>query len=95
MKNTLPLILFFLLIETGYSQTTKWKLIWNPNPEKDIKEYIVSRDNIEVARIKSPDTMYVDLNITPGILYQYRIKAVNTKNLAGPFSDPAAAPLQS
>jgi len=83
--------LFILIVGTGNSQTTKWKVIWNQNPEDDIKEYIVFRDYDEIGRVQSPDTIFVDTRIKPGILYSYRIKAVNQKNLAGEYSDPATA----
>lgn len=91
MKYNLLLILLFFVIDIGNTQTTKWKVIWSPNPEPDIKEYIVFRDYIEIGRVKSPDTLFVDDTIKPGILYSYRIKAVNEKNLAGAYSDPTTA----
>ena len=64
-----------------YSQTSQWKIIWDKNPEDDIKEYIVYRDYKELARVKSPDTLYVDKDIKTGVLYSYRIRAVNEKNI--------------
>lgn len=85
-------IFFFILVYIcGFSQTVKWKIIWDKNPEKDIKEYVVYKNNEEKARVKSPDTFYVDRDIDPGILYSYKIMAVNEKNIPSLFSEPVKA----
>jgi len=52
----------------------QWKVIWDKNPENDIKEYIVYKGDKEISRVKSPDTVYVDTDLEPGKLYSYRIR---------------------
>jgi CHU domain-containing protein len=84
-------LIILIIYTTGFSQTSEWKVVWDKNPEKDIKEYIVYKGDKELARVKSPDTFYVDMEIKPGTLYTYRIKAVNKINIPSLFSDPAKA----
>ena len=91
MKYLLSVFLFIISINVVYSQTKQWKIIWDKNPETDIKEYIVYKDYKAVAKIKSPITLYIDTDIKPGILYSYRIRAVNDKNIPSNYSDPATA----
>jgi len=88
------IILFFLVIcysSFSIAQTTQWKVVWDKNPEDDIKEYIVYRGQKEIARVKNQDTVYIDTKLNPGELYSYRIKAVNEKNISSNYSDPAKA----
>jgi len=83
--------LIFVVNSIAFPQTTQWKVIWDKNPENDIKEYIVYKNDKEISRVKSPDTIYVDTELEPGKLYSYRIKAVNEKNVSSLFSDAATA----
>jgi hypothetical protein len=98
MKYLLFVLILFTNLQNSNSQTTRWKVVWDKNPEDDIKEYIVYKGlksettyMREIARIKSPDTTFVDKKIEAGILYYYRIKAVNNKGVSSNYSNPCTA----
>ncbi len=94
----LIILLFIVICYSSFciAQTKHWKITWDKNPEDDISEYVVYKGttpNItkEIARVKNPKTTFIDKNITPGILYYYRIKAINDKGVSSNYSDVASA----
>ena len=87
---------------TGFGQTDHWRLIWDKNTEPDMSYYLIYRDTAinpttEIGRTDHPDTVYVDYNIQPGILYYYRVTAVDSSELSSDYSDnvSSAIPLTS
>jgi len=87
---------FIFLVSITYAQTNQWQIVWDKNPEPDISNYIVykSKDNLnykELARTNASETKYIDNNIEPGILYYYKIKAINQTGRESQFSDEAHA----
>ncbi len=97
-SKSILLQLFFAvcLLSSAIAQTKQWRLIWDPNPENDMKLYEVYRDTDSnptnmIATVNHPDTVYIDTDISPGIRYYYRLKAVNTSNLRSDFSDQVSA----
>lgn len=71
-------------------------LMWEPNLEKDIKEYIVFRavsgdkDFEKIAFVKGK-AVYVDTGLKDGTRYTYTIKAVDADNLISEQSLPVTA----
>jgi fibronectin type 3 domain-containing protein len=66
-------------------------LSWQPNPEKDIKEYLIFRSGSgdkELSKIASVKgaTSYVDKGLKDGTKYAYSLKAVDEDNL---MSEPS------
>lgn len=78
-------------IEAKSGEVKQVTLLWQPNAEKDIKEYLVFRagsgdkDFNKIASVKGA-TSYVDKNLKDGSRYSYFIKAVDGDNL---MSDPS------
>jgi fibronectin type 3 domain-containing protein len=62
-------------------------LSWMPNPEPDVAEYVVLRDEQEVARVG--DTSWTDTGVVNDTTYAYRLIAVDGHGNASPASDPA------
>lgn len=94
----LTILLFVFIV---MPQTVKWHLVWDKNTEDDMHHYIVYRDTNpsptdSIASVihvfDSVDTVeYVDTNITRGVLYYYRLIAVNTAGAKSDFSDEVFA----
>jgi fibronectin type 3 domain-containing protein len=78
-------------LEAKSGEVKQGSLLWQPNAEKDIKEYLVFRAGLgdkdfnKIASVKG-GTGYVDKNLKDGIRYSYFIKAVDGDNL---MSDPS------
>lgn len=72
-------------------------LSWHPNPETDLGHYEVFRgdtpDSIDKRIEKVPSTVhgYMDTGLKDGHTYYYRVRAVDTYDLEGPFSSNASA----
>ena len=78
-------IVFCLFMLTGHVFAQKIELTWSPNPEPDIKEYVIYRavsspdaEEIQIATVSATETVYYDGNITIGEVYYYRIAAVDS-----------------
>jgi len=95
------LILLILLTSQIFAQTTQWNLTWDANPDSDnVKYYDVYRANYPIndatpevwfKAVQHPDTFYIDNDITKGVLYYYRLKAVNQTDLESNFSEEVFA----
>ena len=95
-KYLVQLILIFSTLSFTLAQTQKWTLEWDPNPENDILRYEVYRGTSpsptgKLADVDHPTTTYEDNDIEKGVLYYYRLKAVNTAYQASEFSDQISA----
>lgn len=96
MNKIFYIFLLFLLPVSVMGQTTQWRLIWDQNPEDDISYYRIFRSTnpdptTEVGVNNYPDTLYTDTNISVGILYYYRVTAVDTGGLESDYSDNVSA----
>ena len=78
-------------------QTTKWRLIWYRNvPSDSVVHYTIYRNSMgqeitdedSIAIVFDPDTVYIDSNIVVGVLYSYKLKAINIYG-SSEFSEPA------
>ena len=68
------------------------QLTWDSNPELDIKYYGIYKDvsdnpEIEITKVYTPDTTYLDRDIVPGQGYYYRITAIDSADNISEFSD--------
>ncbi|MCD4692907.1 MAG: hypothetical protein K8R79_08335, partial [Calditrichales bacterium] len=107
MLNSKHKILYIcIIILTGIfselsAQTSQWKLVWDKNSESNMSHYLVFRDTkslpvVQVGQVIHPDTIYIDYtdkDIERGILYFYRLKAVNSDSLESDYSDEVSAAL--
>lgn len=72
-------------------------LSWAPNPETDLGRYEVFRgdtpDKIDKRIDKVPSSVqaYMDTGLKDGHTYYYQVRAVDTYDLEGPFSNNAGA----
>ena len=75
-------------------------LRWSPNPEFNVAYYRIYRSYIHgftpaskdsIAAVLSPDTSYVDRNVTNGQMYYYRMSAVNVVANESPITEEANA----
>ena len=91
---------FCILISIFISSDLKGqhiKLTWSPNPENDIKNYVIYRasttsQETEIASVPLTDTSYLDYDIIIGETYYYRITAVDSADNISEFSDPIEVP---
>ncbi|MCK5732993.1 MAG: right-handed parallel beta-helix repeat-containing protein, partial [Candidatus Latescibacteria bacterium] len=65
---------------TAYPDSVR--LNWNANAEPDLDYYVVYRKMSEgepdsISTVSAPDTTYLDVNVTTGKSYYYRIRAVD------------------
>ncbi len=79
-----------------WAQAVSWKLIWTANDEADIWYYEIYRDTvpdprIQIATVIHPETVYVDRNIQKGVLYFYRMRAVDSSYTKSAFSTTVSA----
>ncbi len=77
-------------LNASSNEPRRISLKWDKNPENDIKEYIVFRqepgsDFKELKR--SPDTRLVDSELKDGVSYLYQIQAVDKDGLTSIASD--------
>jgi len=78
-------------VEAKGGEVKQVSLTWQPNAEKDIKEYLIFRSGSgdkefsKVASVKGA-TSYVDKGLKDGAQYAYFLKAVDEDNL---LSDPS------
>jgi fibronectin type 3 domain-containing protein/TolB-like protein len=78
-------------VEAKSGEVKQVTLSWQPNPEKDIKEYLIFRSGSgdkELSKIASVKgaTSYVDKGLKDGTKYAYSLKAVDEDNL---MSEPS------
>lgn len=97
-KKTVLFLIFVLTmaIQSSFSQTTQWRIIWSQNDEDDMASYLVFKGELpnptnQIATVNHPDTVYVDSNLEKGVLYYYRLKARDTANNDSEFSDTVSA----
>jgi len=83
-----------LFMLTGQVFAQKIELTWSPNPEPDIKEYVIYRavsspdaEESEIATVPATETVYYDGNITVGEVYYYRIAAVDSADNMSELSE--------
>ena len=94
------IILLFYMTILG-AQTTQWKLIWDENAITDSVELyriFKAEEGMEwnkvdsIYSINGADTsVYIDSSIYKGILYYYKITAVNFHNMSSEYSDSVYA----
>lgn len=70
-------------------------LSWQPNPEKDIKEYIIFRSGTDKGSEKNMTargkTVYIDTGLQDGAQYTYTLKAIDEGGLSSEPSPPVSA----
>ena len=89
----LSIVAFLLIIAGGlFAQTDHWTVLWDKNPESDMWRYNVYRDTHSqpvqnIGFISHPDTEFVDTQIEKGVLYYYRVTALDSAGNESDYSD--------
>ncbi|MFZ0391183.1 MAG: T9SS type A sorting domain-containing protein [Calditrichia bacterium] len=95
MGRILPFILL-LYISQILGNINSVKIIWKQNKENDLYGYVIERDVNEtgvylpLGNTLHPDTVFVDDDVEPGILYLYRVAAVDSSGKQSPYSFSAS-----
>jgi len=89
-------ILLFGLFQLTQAQTSSFQLTWDKNLEEDMGSYRIYRGtspdaSTQVGNVQHPDTVYSDGSIENGVLYYYRIKAVDISQNASGYSTEVSA----
>ena len=81
LKNSRIFITIFI---SGlvFGQTTQWSILWDLNTEPDMYQYWVYRGQSQdptnrIATVNHPAESYSDKQLQKGVLYYYRIQAVD------------------
>ncbi len=93
IKTSLIFLLLIVPLSPLMAQTTSYLVSWAPNPEPEVAGYIIYRslstdtgyeviDSVDVST-----TTYVDSGLEKGTLYFYRLKAKDSDNNRGLFSN--------
>lgn len=83
-------------LEATSGEVKQVSLTWEPNPEKDMREYVIFRampGDGTLNRIASvmKETTYTDTDLQDGITYAYAIQAVDEDGLFSDQSKPVTA----
>jgi len=90
--------LSIILLSAAAGQTVQWELSWTANSEDDMHEYLIFRGTSPepatvFARVAHPAHSYTDSDIEKGVLYYYRLKAVDLASNQSEFSEEISAAL--
>jgi len=97
LNKSYTYLIVLLSIFTVQAQTESWKLTWDANPDSDnVNIYRVYRGTsslptAQVGSVNHPQTTYEDEQIEKGVLYYYRLKAVNYSAMESDFSAEVSA----
>lgn len=61
------------------------ELVWDPNPDADLKEYSIERSGKRIATASLPS--YKDINLAPATEYSYSVSAIDTSCNSGISAD--------
>jgi hypothetical protein len=98
-------LVFCISINDLYSQTNQWRLIWTKNAADDSVEYYVVYRNEDAVpsssdsvgwqahppAVNTDSVVYLDMDVTPGIHYYYRVEAVDYLKRRSGLSESAHA----
>ncbi len=92
--NVLPVVLF--AAQMVLAQTTMLQLEWDVNPEADMYQYRIYKGTAPhpeslTSSVNHPTTTYNDQQAEKGVLYYYRIRAVDFSLNASAYSDEISA----
>ncbi|MGD9899905.1 MAG: gliding motility-associated C-terminal domain-containing protein [Calditrichaceae bacterium] len=78
------------------AQTDSWRLIWDKNTEPDVYLYRVYRGaspspTSQIDNVMHPDTFYVDDEIMKGVIYYYRVRAMDYSSNLSDYSVQVSA----
>ncbi len=97
LNNFIKYFIVLLSVYSVQAQTESWKLTWDANPDSDnVNIYKIFRGTspspaVQVGSANHPQTVYEDLQIQRGILYYYRLKAVNYSSMESEYSAEVSA----
>jgi hypothetical protein len=86
------LIFLSILINTIAGQTALFNIRWDANSEADISRYRLQRAVNSTTQFQTfqevnhPNTHIVDSSVQPGMLYAYRVAAINTAGQISQYS---------
>ncbi|GAB4372216.1 MAG: hypothetical protein Kow0042_15430 [Calditrichia bacterium] len=92
-------LVFLLLGLLAFSaKTQQWTVSWKKNSESDMWRYNLYRDTASLpttflTSVMHPDTVFIDTQIEKGVLYYYRVTAVDSAGNESGFSEEAFASL--
>ena len=83
-------------LKSNSGEVKQVTLMWDPNPEKDIKEYVVFRatggdKSFEKITSVRGRTGHTDTGLKDGMKYSYTVQAVDDDGLYSEYSAPATA----
>lgn len=91
-------VFFFFIgaLQNVIAQTTSFNLTWDPNEESDMSAYKIYRSTSpgasqEIGSVSHPTVSYRDNAVEKGIIYYYRLKAVDLSGNASPYSEEVSA----
>ncbi len=93
-RRYIPPVFIIILISISSNLNAQHiKLAWNPNPEIDIKYYVIYKastrsQETDIATVPATDTIFLDHDIVTGQTYYYRITAVDSADNVSEFTDP-------
>ena len=92
----IKILLLSGLFSIVFSQSNSFNLTWDANTETDIYQYKVFRSltpgaSQEIAMVQHPTVNYRDNNVEKGVLYYYRLKAVDFSLNASEYSQEVSA----
>lgn len=95
LKNKFIFIIL-LLCHFSFAQTSQWSVLWDQNTEPDIYQYWIYRGNSSnptqlLTIVNHPNVSYVDNQLVKGVLYYYRVKAIDLSSNQSDFSENASA----
>jgi hypothetical protein len=81
LKNSCIFVIIFIS-NLVFGQTTQWSVLWDLNSESDMYQYWVYRGQSpdptnRIATVNHPADTYIDEQLQKGVLYYYRISAVD------------------
>lgn len=86
----------FIFIFSLQAQTQKWHLKWDANNESDMFIYRIFKGTAplptnKVDSVSHPLNVFEDTQLEKGVLYYYRVQAVNQSLRGSPYSDQVSA----
>ena len=94
ISRYVPFYFIIIIICIGSNLNAQYiKLTWSPNPENDIKHYVIHRasgggSETEIAIVSATDTTFLDYDIVTSQIYFYRISAMDSADNVSEFSEP-------
>ncbi len=97
LKHLATILLVGIVFISGtFGQTKRLQLNWEANPENDVFLYRIYRSqspdpNTKIDSLIHPQTKFIDDDVHKGVLYYYRLRAIDYSLNVSPFSQTVQA----